>query len=142
MEAIKNRWDTIASEHITTTQPTHPERRTRINLTVGTINELLEQHSTKAITFHCEQLRYVPTRETSPLDSWLRNVDQGKFSPIGETENKVFVFFVAGYDQARQLDFDSIRHAIHTLLVHSARKEALTTLRTTTLEYLKIHYTF
>ncbi len=142
METIKNRWDTIASEHITTTQPTHPEHRTRINLTVGTINELLEQHNTKAITFHCEELRYVPSRETPPLDSWLRNVNPGEFSPISETENKVFAFFVASYDPARQLDFDSIQPAIHALLLHSARTQALTTLRKTTLEYLKIHYTF
>ncbi len=142
MEAIKNRWDTIASEHITKTQPTHPERPTRINLTVDTINQLLEQHSTKAIILHCEEIRYVPTSETSPLDSWLRNVGPGEFSPIGEMENKVFVFFVAGYDPAGQLDFDSIRPAIHVLLLHNAGTEALTTLRKTTLEYLKIHYTF
>lgn len=142
MEILRKRWNIAVSESIAPAQSAHPVQGSHTNLTGEAVTQLLEQQSTETIKFQCEELRYVPTAKPGPLDSWLRNLRPGEFSAIGETGNTLFVFFVAAYQPAKQMDFESIQPAIHALLLHSARTQALATLRNTTLDYLKIQYAF
>jgi hypothetical protein len=142
MKAIENRWRAGQSARIASGQPAQSEHGIYTTLTQNAVSELLKNYSTKAIVFDCDELRYTPARENSALDAWVRNVDPGKFSPIGETENTLFVYFVAGYQPARELDFDSVRPAIQALLRRNTEAQVGETLRKNILEDLDIHFTF